>query len=151
MLCPLQAKCIAFASGRVDALPVKEGVTKTRDRFFNYLHIRSGQGLYMRQRTGKDIWQGLWEPPLIESPKPLTPKAMLAQLVEAHGTGWTVRSNSAEVKHVLSHQVIRAVFWDVVPGKGLNMPEDWVLVRVDDLEKHAVPRLIERWMDTTPA
>ena len=80
LLCPLQARCIAFATGRIDALPVKAGVTRTRDRFFNYLHIATAKGLFLRQRTGKDIWQGLWELPLIESEKPLSAKAMPARL-----------------------------------------------------------------------
>lgn len=142
LLCPLQAKCVAFATGRIDELPVKAGTTKTRDRYFNYLHIRKGQGLYMRQRTGKDIWQGLWELPLVESATPLGPKELLAHL----GKGWQVRTQGEEVKHVLSHQVIRAVFWEVVPPNGYCPPQEWTTVSTRALEQHAVPRLIERWL-----
>ena len=58
MHCPLQAQCVAFATGTIASLPVKQGKTKTRNRFFNYLHIAAGNGIYMRQRNGKDIWSG---------------------------------------------------------------------------------------------
>ena len=142
LLCPLQARCIAFATGRIDALPVKAGVTRTRDRFFNYLHIATAKGLFLRQRTGKDIWQGLWELPLIESEKPLSAKAMPARL----GKTWRVLSRSDEVKHVLSHQIIHAVFWEAAPPKGFKSPADWVPVAPADLERYAVPRLLERWL-----
>lgn len=141
-LCPLQARCIAFATGRIDDLPVKSGITKTRDRFFNYLHIQTRKGLYLRQRTGKDIWQGLWELPLVESEGPLTRKRLLAQL----GQGWRVLSRSEVMKHVLSHQVIHAVFWEVVPPKG-HTPTEWTAVSDHSLRERAVPRLIERWLE----
>ena len=144
LLCPLQAKCVAFATGRIDELPVKTGSTKTRDRYFNYLHIRKGQGLYMRQRTGKDIWQGLWELPLVESAAPLGPNELLARL----GKGWHVRAQGEEVKHVLSHQVIRAVFWEVVPPKGFRVPDDQRMVDGSRLHDLAVPKLIERFLKT---
>src|SRR5690606_22328271 len=41
-LCPLQKECIAVATGSISSLPVKQGKSKTRDRFFNYLHIAAG-------------------------------------------------------------------------------------------------------------
>lgn len=142
LLCPVQGRCIAFASGRIDALPVKKGVAKTRDRYFNYLHIRTSNGLYLRQRTGKDIWQGLWEPPLIESGAPLTAK----KLQERLGPGWQVRSRGEEAKHVLSHQVIRAVFWDVTPPKCEKLDPGWKAMDAAAVRAVAVPRLIEQWL-----
>ncbi len=147
MLCPLQPKCIAFSSGRIDELPVKEGVAKTRDRFFNYLHIRTPKGLYVRQRTGKDIWQGLFELPLIESDKALGQRALATEVVRLWGNGWKVVAKSDEVKHVLSHQIIRAVFWEVLPPEGFNPPKEWKALPEKRIGEVAVPRLIERWLE----
>ena len=149
MLCPLQAKCIAFANGRINELPVKEGVTKTRDRFFNYLHIRTPRGLFMRQRTGKDIWQGLWEPPLIESDAPLKKAALGKQLAAEFGEGWRIVVGTEVVKHVLSHQIIHAGGWEVVRPKGFKPLKHWKLVPAGRSDEYAVPRLIERcWILT---
>jgi A/G-specific adenine glycosylase len=145
--CPLQPECIAFATGRTDELPVKEGVARTRDRFFNYLHIGASiGGLYLRQRTGKDIWQGLFEPPLIESRKPLTLRTLAAELEPLFGKGWKVLARSEEVKHVLSHQIIHAVFWEVLPPKGFKPPKEWKPLPEKAIRNVAVPRLIERWL-----
>ncbi len=148
MLCPLQTMCIAFATGRIDELPVKEGVAKTRDRFFNYLHIPVGSGLYMQQRTGKDIWTGLFELPLIESATPLTNLGLMRELERTRGSGWKILSKGEAIKHVLSHQIIRAVFWEVVPPKSFKAPAEWKSVPTSNLHDLAVPRLIERWLAT---
>ena len=40
--CPLAGRCLALAAGTVAARPVKQSKTKVRDRWFNYLHISSG-------------------------------------------------------------------------------------------------------------
>ena len=145
--CPLQPHCAAYATGRIAELPRKQGTTRTRDRFFNYLHFSQPVRLYLQQRQGKDIWQGLWEPPLIESKKPLTAKAMERELNKAFGNGWAVHSRTEEVKHVLSHQVIRAVFWEVQAPRSSELPGTWALVKKEAIDGYAVPRLIERWLE----
>lgn len=147
MLCPLQAKCVAFATGRIGSLPLKEGVSRTRDRFFNYLYIPSAYGIYLQQRVGKDIWQGLFELPLIESGKSSRKSSLLKALETDHGSGWQVITRSDEVKHVLSHQIIHAVFWEVEMPRKLKVPVEWKLVPHIQLVNHAVPRLIERWLE----
>ena len=70
-------------------------------------------------------------------------------LAEVLGKGeWKVLSRSKEVKHVLSHQVIRAVFWKVVPPKGFRADPAWERVPTKKLRELAVPRLIDRWLET---
>lgn len=144
--CPLGSRCAAQATGRITELPVKAGRTRVRDRFFNYLHVEHGGGLYLHQRKGKDIWLGLFEPPLIESEKPLTRTAFGRTLERELGAGWTVTARSEEQKHVLSHQVIHAVFWELRPPKGFAPPPGWQLVPSAGVAELAVPRLIERWL-----
>ena len=41
-VCPLAGQCLALAAGTVAARPVKQGKTRVRDRWFNYLHVSSG-------------------------------------------------------------------------------------------------------------
>ena len=145
--CPVQARCAAFATGTIAILPVKEGKTKTRDRFFNYLRIATGNGIYMRQRAGKDIWTGLYELPLLESNKPLSKKALETQLRVNFSAGWEISTKSEAARHVLSHQIIHAIFWTVIPPKNFKPPTDWEHVALNKLNKLAVPRLIERWLN----
>lgn len=145
-LCPLQKECIAVATGSISSLPVKQGKSKTRDRFFNYLHIAAGNAIYMRQRTGKDIWTGLYELPLLESGKKLGKRPLGALLNTTLGPGWTILHKSEMDRHVLSHQVIHAIFWEVVPPKTYAPPGDWERIPLKKLDALAVPRLIERWL-----
>ena len=144
--CPLHAKCVAFATGTISTLPVKQGKTKTRDRFFNYLHIAVGSGIYMRQRTGKDIWTGLYELPLLESEKALGRRSLERMINESFGKGWSVKNEEVSPRNVLSHQIIHAKFWSVVPPQNFTPPEDWEPITLKNLDSLAVPRLIERWM-----
>lgn len=146
MRCPLQAKCAAFATGTISLLPVKQSKTKTRDRFFNYLHIPAGKDIYMQQRTSKDIWTGLYELPLIESGKPMTKRALETALGKAFGPDWCIVGQHEAARHVLSHQLIHAIFWSVVPPKNFTPPKEWERVPLMKLDKLAVPRLIERWI-----
>lgn len=145
--CPLRGKCVAFAEGNTDLFPVKQARPKCRHRWFNYLHIANGQGLYMRRRTGKDIWQGLHEPPLLESGQPLPPRALKAALDQTFGQGWTVGRTELKLRHVLSHQVIHAVFRPVERPPKAVLPQDWKPIEPGSLGDLAVPKPIEQWLD----
>lgn len=145
--CPLQAKCAAFAAGRQAGLPVKQGRPKVRPRHFNYLHIAAGKGLYVQQRGAGDIWQGLFDLPLVESKKPLARRGLLAALNKHFGPGWAVHGGMKRPAHVLSHQVVHAVFWETVPPPGFKPPVHWQAVTTAQVAKLAVPRLVERWME----
>lgn len=144
--CPLQAQCAASVTGNTDGLPVKQGKTKTRNRWFNYLHIDTRNGLYLQQRGAGDIWQGLFELPLIESTRPLNARRLATLLENKFGKGWRVVAGREQPRHVLSHQVIHAEFWKVVPPQNLVPPNNWHTFKPAEMGKLAIPRLIERWM-----
>ncbi|MBP8823431.1 MAG: A/G-specific adenine glycosylase [Flavobacteriales bacterium] len=146
--CPIQAQCAAFATGTIAGLPVKQGKTKSRDRYFNYLHIAAKGGVYLCQRTGRDIWQGLFEPPLIESGKPLDRAAFTRVLEKQLGKGWIIETRVARPPHVLSHQVVHAVFWRIVPPKGARPPAEWRVHSRPELHALAVHRLVQVWLET---
>jgi hypothetical protein len=84
---------------------------------------------------------------LIESGKPLTERTFPGELELQFGKGWKVVAKGESVKHMLSHQIIRAVFWEVVPPKGFTAPRDWRQLAEKDAAELAVPRLIERWLE----
>jgi A/G-specific adenine glycosylase len=148
--CPLSDRCIALAQGRIDALPVKAGRVKVRERHFNYLHVEVGGGLYMQQRGPGDIWQGLWELPLIETDEPLGPRGFqkLAALLPPgrNGGAWTLLEQLGPVKHVLSHQHLITRFWRSVPPKDLIPPSEWRVVPMSEMTRVAMPRLMERYL-----
>lgn len=64
--------CLAYAQNKVAQYPKKAGKQKVRNRYFNYFDIRHGESMYLRKRSDKDIWQNLYELPLVETEKELT-------------------------------------------------------------------------------
>ncbi|RYY11142.1 MAG: A/G-specific adenine glycosylase, partial [Chitinophagaceae bacterium] len=68
--CPQREDCEAYKTGTVHQLPVKEKKLIKKHRWFYYFMIGSGDDVYIRKRTGKDIWQNLHEFVLHESPDP---------------------------------------------------------------------------------
>jgi len=146
--CPFAGRCIAKATGRIAELPVKAGKITVRVRHFNYLHIRTAKGTYLQKRTGKDIWQGLYELPLIETKKEANKRVLSLALAETSLRGWSVSKRSEKVVHLLSHQRIEAIFWTVAPPMLWKVPAEWVVALDERLNDFAVPRLIERYLNS---
>ena len=145
-VCPFQEHCLAYATGRVDSYPVKQGKTKVRDRYFNYLYIIYNGDTWIHRRDQQDIWKGLYEWPLIE-----TGQAMdWAELQQTErfrewfeGCGRLACSRELiGMKHVLSHQILHVNFYRVQleqVGTGLD---SFLRVPIDRLEQYPVSRLI---------
>ncbi len=149
--CPLADTCVALHSHRVAQLPVKLKTTQVRARYFQYIYLRCQGETALRRRPAGDIWQGLYEPLLIETPQPPgddAPAAIMAALQWPAGTepGEACRLVQLRhgVKHQLTHRTIYADFYlldtpvrPVLPAGYLWMPER-------DVGRYALPRLVEK-------
>lgn len=146
-ICPLDTKCLGLSAGRIGELPVKQGRTTLRDRYFYYFHILCEGRIWMRRREGRDIWQGLYEFPLIETQEPIAPEDIqntsgYKSLFEGVENP-EIRAVSPEIRHVLSHQILHIRFLAVAiprPSAGLKR---YMAVTLDDIQRLAVPRPIE--------
>ena len=68
--CPLAGSCQAFAGKRVGELPKKSRHVAITERHFTYVVVQNADdALLVHRRSGKDIWQGLYEPVLFERPE----------------------------------------------------------------------------------
>lgn len=67
LTCPLRTKCVAFKKGIQHQLPVKLRKVKIRKRYLHYIILHDQEKVYVRKRSGKDIWKGLYDFYLIES------------------------------------------------------------------------------------
>ena len=151
-VCPFADRCLALADGTVDKLPVKRGKTEVKPRWFNYLVIRCGSKTLLGRRAGKDIWQNLYEYPLIETGCPvdfseLEETEIFRRLFEGVGE---VRLNRTTVmpKHILSHRVIHTVFYEFeVSGFSPAMRNVYLEVPEKELDRYAVSRLIDLYRE----
>ena len=128
LFCPVQPSCWAFQHGQVTLLPVKSKAKKARTRYFHYFVLRHGTLVYLRERGGKDIWQGLYDFALAETDAAELPAAELLRHLNALGAAIDT-SQAAEpstaYRHVLSHQKLEVRFHDLplmqaLPGATLR-------------------------------
>ena len=150
-LCPLSDKCLSLISGRIEKLPVKQGKTVVKPRFFNYLCISYQGDTWIRQRKGKDIWENLYEFVLIETDKECSFEEL--QHTEEYcrifnGLGKVkVTALPLQKRHVLSHRIINAYFYSIeiesVP-EGLS---GYIRVPYTELENYAVSRLTHIYLE----
>lgn len=64
--CILNTNCLAYINKTVKIRPVKEKKVKIRERYFYYGVFVEGEKICVQKRIEKDIWQNLYEFPLIE-------------------------------------------------------------------------------------
>lgn len=141
LLCPLKDGCVALKENRIPGLPVKVKKGKIRERFFNYLVLLDGDGnTQLEQRTGKGIWQGLFQFPLIETKKLTNEKEMEKAIAEQY-PNLVVASirlyNEDTIVHKLSHQHLKTKFWIVEVKSGMTNKLPW-----SDVDDFPVPVLI---------
>jgi len=150
--CPFSDYCIALKNKSIQNFPYKSKKTKTRNRYFDFLIFTDEKNVLIERRSDKDIWQGLYQFPLIESATVnksdwnlIIPdlsnylKIENAQLVK----------NSSVLKHVLSHQILYAKFWWI-------KTEDLLEVNINGLIKvpwqmvddFGMPQLIVKYLES---
>ena len=146
--CPLAERCLALAAGSVAERPVKQGRTRIRDRYFHYLHLTDGHRTLLYRRKEGDIWQGLYEFPLIESEQPLTTEELCAMPLFQQWLGdcsFRICAVAPQPRHQLSHQRLHATFYRIeVPT--LPALAECIAIRHDDVGDYAVARLTERYL-----
>ena len=135
MECMLAESCEALRSGRVNELPVKLKTLKVTERHLIYIYIRCLGQTAIRRRGPGDIWQGLWEPMLVDAESAVPPTASL------------LRQN---VKHVLTHRVLYADFYLLETDKRPKLPSDYIWIAESALDNYALPRLIEVLLSFLP-
>jgi A/G-specific adenine glycosylase len=146
--CPLSGHCLGLSAGRVVERPVKTRPAAKQIRHFWYLVPSDGRHTWLQQRTNKDIWQHLWEFPLIETPTACSLEEFLKEplLNTWFGSTFTVGTPKS-FKHVLSHRVIQAVFLPVRTDRTEAFPESWTRVSPDGIDQFAIARLTELYLE----
>lgn len=132
MFCPLVESCVAFRSGTVAQLPVKLKTLKITERHLAYVYIRCNGQTAIHRRGPGDIWQGLWEPLLLND-----------ELYSLFTHSYSLRLVKKGVRHVLTHRVLYADFYLLEIGEKPALPPDYIWIAEADIEQYALPRLIE--------
>ena len=139
--CPLQANCIAFLETSVSSLPIKAKKTAIRTRFLVYLYIRYKDRILLHRRERGDIWQGLYEPLLIE----FSEHAELPSIIQKANLPKQAAFRLAvkEIKHVLTHQVLIVDCYEVDLTKFTTI-EKYSFIPEKERANYPASRLVEQ-------
>ena len=147
--CPLAASCDALATNRVGTLPRKQGKTQVRNRYFNYIFAVSDGKTLLHQRAAGDIWQGLYEFPLIETAEDFAIEKILASdvfLKLIKNQPFTLAHTTPVRKHILTHQRIFARCLAVEIAKITATNTDFIVVPTANLADYPMSRLMEKML-----
>lgn len=123
--CPFASFCAANHEGNQEKLPVKAGKTKIRSRYFNYFLIRRGEMVALAKRSSNDIWKGLYDFYLLESTHLFDPESISDPFLQGiMGAPNEFDVISEDKKHILSHQVIYARFFEIILRNGIVYEPD---------------------------
>lgn len=141
--CPFQESCLARRNNTIDQRPIKQGKTKIRKRYFHYIHFDFDQKTILEQRTAKDIWEQLFQFPLIEFEHEM-PLEKVKEIIETEFQ-LTNPIPSAPIKHILSHQHLYATVWKVNHPPIVNHKQ-WFEIETKQLSDYPIPRLLDRYL-----
>lgn len=146
LFCPLSESCVALQKNLIEVLPVKGKKIKVRNRYFNFLVIKTDDNkTILQMRKGKGIWQGLYQFPLIESDKNIDKNQLITseEFINLFPDETTISLfNDKEIVHKLSHQHLHTQFWII---ETTNLSE--AKIKWSAIDKYPVPVLIANFLE----
>jgi A/G-specific adenine glycosylase len=143
--CAMNEICLARIEDMISLIPYKAKKVNVKDRFFHYYYITDGNKLVVQKRKGKDIWNGLYELPLIESKTPNLEK------INIQNFGLELELNDqkplSHYVHILTHQRIHTYFYFIKIKKLYKINKDQSLVERKKVLNFAFPRVITRFFE----
>tara|TARA_B110000902_G_scaffold28156_1_gene30576 strand:- start:587 stop:1630 length:1044 start_codon:yes stop_codon:yes gene_type:complete len=145
--CPFADSCVALEKKLTKELPLKEKKTKVRNRYFNFLVVKTeADKTILSERKGKGIWQGLYQFPLIESDTNIDKNELVSseEFITLFPNETTISLfNKKEIVHKLSHQHLYTQFWIVETATSSEAKIKW-----NSIKKYPVPVLIANFLET---
>ncbi len=146
-VCPFVKRCKAYAADEVEVLPIRTAKVQTYKRYFTYIYVRQGGYTWLRRRPAGDIWQGLYELPMLETSQEITMQELKkTDFWKKHFSRLSPRLLQGPVKHVLSHRVIYAWCYGVEIPDGQTVSQGFIKVPENDVKKYAFPRLVQKFL-----
>jgi len=142
--CPYINDCVAYATNQVSTLPIKLAKVKVKKRYLDFIIILDANGnTIIEQRTEKDIWQQLYQFPLIDSFKHNAEDIndYVKEKFDSLYIKEVLALTNEAITHQLSHQKLHIKFWGVRVD---NIPTDstaWA-----ELNKFGFPIVIHNFI-----
>ena len=141
---------MAYKTGRVNQLPVKEKMLKKKHRWLYYFLMEHEGKILVHKREGKDIWQNLHEFYLLETEEQIKWNNELVQewLHEQFDISKPdIQFISTLQKQLLTHQVIKGQFIQVKLTTIPKSLQHYQWLHDDEIAKLAFPKFITQFLE----
>ena len=137
--CPLNSKCFAFNNNKILSLPIKSKKIIKKERFFNFIILKSEKFIFLEKRIKNDIWKNMYQFPLFEEPiESFSPPKDLIKT--------SILSKKTEVTHLLTHQKLNVTFWEFEIKK-LFQNKKYERIEIKKLNEYPVPKIVENYIN----
>ena len=151
--CSLKKYCTAFHENTISLLPIKSKKIKKKTRYFNYLVVDFKESVLVRKRIEKDIWQNLYEFPLIETNGIAEKDALIQHEVWKKCVGnskFEISRISKPFQQSLTHRKIVATFFEIRLNKDFSNKNfekyDYIKTDRKNLSTFAFPKIIDLYL-----
>ncbi len=148
--CVFKKECIAFRKDKVLDLPIKSKKIKKKTRYFNYLILNFKGDVWINKRLEKDIWQNLYDFPLIETTTQAKKEDLIGSEVWKKCIGdsdFKIQKISNPFRQLLTHRKIIATFFEIeLSSDFLIKKNSYIKVERKNLSKFAYPKIIDLYL-----
>ena len=156
-ICTLAPHCLAKMQGKISEFPVKLNKPKIKEVYHYYFLVHSGEFIFLKKREGKGIWQNLYEFPSVESEIPLSFEDLVKctdfqalfpgnACRPAHDTSMVFKLLIKNYKHVLTHRILYADFYEV-SVENTSGVDKYKKIRQSEIGEYPIHRLMQSFME----
>ncbi len=142
--CPVFEICLSRIKRNIELRPIKSKKIKSRNRFFHFMIFMNDGKIILEKRETKDIWQHLFQFPLIETQSNLE----MFKIEEMIYKQYKLKPYdfSESITHILSHQKIFATFYFFSSFPDYK-PPSFIEIDENNIQNYPLPRLIDRFWE----
>lgn len=151
LFCPLEAYCESRAEGNPTDYPIKQGKTKVTERYLNFFYVSlPGERILIERRGAGDIWQGLYQFPLVETAQQCQDVEGLLRDANFAPFWETLQSPELSLvalstrQHRLTHRLLHARLYELKAKAYIG--GDYLIIAKEDLPNYGMPALLTKML-----
>lgn len=149
MTCPFSEICQARNQGLIEQIPFKAKKVKRKSRYFHYLILKDEGKTLVQRREEKDIWQGLYQFPMIETADSNILELITIQKdsnLELNFVSQKIESSDIHFQR-LTHRDVHARFYHLLVSDIQSIIKDsYFLVDQKKVSNFALPKVIDDYL-----
>jgi A/G-specific adenine glycosylase len=139
LLCPVQAHCAAFASGRQEELPIKAKAKKQREVSYAALLIRNEKNEYLiEKRPEKGLLANLWQFPMVPVSE-VDLEQVEEWIYEKYAIHVQVKNKMGTLNHVFTHLIWQLDIYEAITEETEVKKDNMNFAGKEKLEEYPFP------------